>query len=82
MPSLVTLVFLCSCPRLLLCKLGFVNVVDLLLLECMYHHREVGCAPFEVETDSHDNCLSETEDCVLVVDMSHHLEDGHRHTCG
>lgn len=69
MPLLGTLVFLCSCLHPYPCMLGFANAVDL-LLEYMCLHKEVECALFEAETDSHDNCLAEVVDCVLMVDTS------------
>lgn len=79
MPSLGTLVFLCSCLHPYPCMLGFANVVDL-LLEYTCLHPEVKCVLFEGETDSHDICLIEVVDCVLMVDMSLRQESGHSHT--
>ncbi len=79
MPLLETLVFLCSCLHPCPCRLGFANVVDL-LLECTYLHTQVEFDLFEAETCNHDSCLSEIADCVLMVDMSRRLEDGHSHT--
>lgn len=81
MPSLGTFVFLCSCLHPYPCMLGSANVVGLLLeYKCL--HKEVECVLFEAETDSYDNCLIEVVDCVLMVDMSLHQEDGHSHICG
>lgn len=61
--------------------LGFANVVDPLLeYKCL--HTEVECGPFEAETDSRDNYLTEVVDCVLMVCMSHRQEGGCLHTCG
>ena len=79
MPSPGTLAFLCSCLHLYPCMLGFANVVDL-LLECMYLHMEAENDLFEVETCSHDSCLTEVVDCVLMVDMSLRQEGGYSHT--
>lgn len=81
MPLLGTLVFLCSCLHPYPCTLGFANVVDL-LLEYMCLHTEVECVLFEAETDSHDSCLIEVVDCVLMAGMSLHQEGGHSHTWG
>ena len=81
MPSLGTLVFLCSCLHPCSCILGFVNVVDP-LLEYTCLHKEVGCALFEAETDSCDNYQTEVVDYVLMVGMSLHQEGGCFHTCG
>lgn len=79
MPSQGTLVFLCSCLHPYPCMLDFANVVDP-LLECKCLHTEVECALFEAETDSHDSCLTEVVDCVLMVDMSLRQEGGNSHT--
>lgn len=78
MPSQGTLLFLCSCLHPFPYTLGFANVVDL-RLEYMCLHTKVECVLFEAETGSHDNCLSETVDFALMVDMSLRLEDGHSH---
>lgn len=81
MPSQGTLVFLCSCLHPYPCMLGSANVVDL-LPEYMCLHTEVECAPFEAETDSHDNHLTEVVDCVLMVDMSLLPGGEYSHTFG
>lgn len=80
MPSQGTLVFLCSCLHPYPCMLGSANAVDL-LPEYMCLHTELECAPFEAETDSHDNHLTEVVDCVLMVDMSLLPEGEYSHTC-
>ena len=81
MPSWVTLAFLCSYLYPYPCMLGFANVADL-LLEYMYPHMHAEFAPFESETDSRDNCLSEMVDFALMVDMSLRPEDEYSRTCG
>ena len=81
MPSWGSLVFLCSYLYPYPCMLGFANVAEL-LLEYMCPHTQAGFAPFEVETDSRDNCLSEMVDFALMVDMSLRPEDGYSHTYG
>ena len=81
MPSWGSLVFLCSYLYLYPCMLGFANVADL-LLEYMCPHTQAEFAPFEAETDSRDNCLSEMVDFARMVDMSLRPEDGYSHTCG
>ena len=81
MPSWGTLVFLCSYLYPFPCMLGFANVADL-LLEYMCPHTQAEFAPFEAESDSRDNCLSEMVDFALTVDMSLRPEDGYSHTCG
>lgn len=80
MPSLATLVFLCSCLHPCSCMQGFANVVDP-LLEYRCLHTAVECALFEAETDSRDNYLTEVVDCVLMVGMSLRQEGGCFHTC-
>ena len=76
-----SLVFLCNCLHPYSCMLGFANVVGL-LLEYMCLHTEVECGLCESEIGSHDSCLTEVVDCVLMVDMSLRRESGHCHTYG